>query len=201
MADKWVKNKNEDNNIKYCYILHKVIPFLLFSGGNIKDKDPIVDPKFVALLKTTLARLAGSEKLDFKLIGLDFWARWPKKFREKKRYVKTCENKQSGKRYVELDLEQDNEPETTKEPPLVNLFVIVTISALLLNNFYLTFLYRSEPSTRLMWTMSILLCARGNRIRSISTLLSGIGAFPMPFEAQKGKGKYIILPFPSHFPS
>lgn len=42
----------------------------------------------MGLLKSSLARMAGQNVLDDELIGLNFWANWPKKFREAKRYEK-----------------------------------------------------------------------------------------------------------------
>ena len=72
---------------------------LLFSGNFLKTHawptnnsnpspgDILVHKDFVALLKTTLSRMAGSGILDQSFVNLDFWRNWPKKFREARRYV------------------------------------------------------------------------------------------------------------------
>ena len=55
----------------------------------------MVDKKFVALFKTTLSRLAGAGLFNSSFIDHEFWLRWPKKFREKKRYEKKCEEEET----------------------------------------------------------------------------------------------------------
>ena len=46
----------------------------------------MVDPRFIALLKTTVARMAGEIMIPVSHINLEFWAKWLKKFRENNRY-------------------------------------------------------------------------------------------------------------------
>lgn len=88
-------------------------PKLLFSSFSIsstKNYDPSdhVLKGFVALLKTTLARMTGEGSLKNGQADLDFWSRWPKKFREAKRY------KRNKIVQTQIDVEDEVQPQQQK---------------------------------------------------------------------------------------
>lgn len=103
--------------ISFCYkeasLINSVKFRFIYSNRSSDDNDPIVDVRFVALLKTTCARLAGQNRIPHDFIDYDFWSKWPKKFRERKRYEKKLAKKNDAKRkdvQVESALVH-NEPE------------------------------------------------------------------------------------------
>lgn len=71
----------------------KVFPLTMFCSGTSPDDDdlPVVDPKFVAFLRATLAQMAGTEILDPEIIDLEFWASWPRRFYNIRNYDGTKE--------------------------------------------------------------------------------------------------------------
>ena len=81
-----------------------------YSYRTPKDKDPIVHPEFVALLKTSLARMAGEKIFPPSLIDRSFWSKWPSKFREAKRYVKKGERESDNVTAKEQQQQQQHQP-------------------------------------------------------------------------------------------
>lgn len=54
-----------------------------------KDGNPVIDPKFIAFLRATLSKMAGVNEIDYKLIDLEFWSAWPRRFYNIKAYDAT----------------------------------------------------------------------------------------------------------------
>ena len=44
-----------------------------------KSEIPVIDQNFVAFLKATLGKMAGTNVIDRDHIGLEFWSGWPRK--------------------------------------------------------------------------------------------------------------------------
>lgn len=55
-----------------------------------------MDPRFVALLKSSISRLVGQKIIKPHVNDLEFWTRWPNKFREAKRYKKKTKSSSIG---------------------------------------------------------------------------------------------------------
>lgn len=90
------------------------ITIFFLSNRKNGDKDPHVDPRFVALLKTTVGKLAGENVIDRSIIDLEFWSKWPSKFREAKRY----EKKSTYTKYLPENVEKTTEVTSPPRHPL-----------------------------------------------------------------------------------
>ena len=64
-----------------------------------------------ALLKSSVARMSGANLISPSLAGHDFWSKWPKKFREAKRYDKLHDGEDSFE-----DDDDDMEEDPPKQP-------------------------------------------------------------------------------------
>lgn len=74
-----------------------ILTFIFNSNRKCESKDPLVPPKFVALFKTSLSGLMGTNDLRPHMIDRAFWVRWPKKWLETKRYEKQRKQKDASK--------------------------------------------------------------------------------------------------------
>ena len=66
---------------KYTYILvlTPINIFISFSFSNKVSPD-ILDYRFVAFLRATLGKMAGTGIIDHEVINLDFWNSWPRRY-------------------------------------------------------------------------------------------------------------------------
>lgn len=67
------------NNIIIYNIYLFFVPFTMAQSMN-KSELPVLDQDFVAFLKATLGKMAGTDVIDRDHIALDFWSGWPRKF-------------------------------------------------------------------------------------------------------------------------
>lgn len=90
---------------------------------------PMVDPKFVALLKSSVARLVGQGILKPCMMSLKFWSKWKKKFADSRRYRKkrsgegahTKPREKEQKRKSNLNENKSPQPSTSATKRLVNI--------------------------------------------------------------------------------
>ena len=63
--------------------------YFLFHFRMTKSNFDVVDQKFVAFLRATLGKMAGTQVIDPELINLDFWSSWPRRFYNVRTYDST----------------------------------------------------------------------------------------------------------------
>lgn len=61
-----------------------------------KDGKKGIDPKFVAFLRATLSKMAGTGIIDPDFINVEFWSSWPRKFYNIRTYDSTKEEFEKG---------------------------------------------------------------------------------------------------------
>ena len=75
MAKSWVANIFNRNSQAPLLLIFFSISFRMPN-----QTGELVDPNFIAFLRATLGKMAGTNVLDMGVIDLDFWTAWPRRF-------------------------------------------------------------------------------------------------------------------------
>ena len=75
---------------------------------------PPLDPKFVAFLRATLSKMAGTDILNPEVIDLDFWNSWPRRFYNIRAYDMTKEELEKAD-ILDLRRDDDEDDEDDEE--------------------------------------------------------------------------------------
>lgn len=89
-------------------IIRLVDSFIFYKFRSDKQEDGLLDNNFVAFLRATLGKMAGTGILEMEVIDLDFWTAWPRRFYNIKAYDLTKdENDDDDDDYSYLDMDDD----------------------------------------------------------------------------------------------